>query len=182
MKSELLAAENVVCGVRDGLLQTVTRVHEVVGPLIGEPGEELEYENGKAVFVDMSDLAGRDVTIHAVESWTGRRSWAGVGVDKDELGTLGGMDAVMEVFRSLVKLRRKGVPMETATGDGTVLVFCRVDSRLAGAHLVAQEVEDVRIQVSPVCRVFEVVSHPSGLAAVVCGKHPADGASHPLGQ
>ena len=182
MKGKVLAAENVVCDVRDGLLQAVTRVHEMVGPLTGEPGEELEYDNGKAVFVDMSNLARRDVTVHEVESRTGRRSGASVGVDKDELGTLGDLDAVVEVFRPLVKLHLKGVPMETTTGDGTVVVFSRVDIRLAGAILGAQEVEDVTIQVSPVCRVFEVISHLSGLAAVFCGKHPADGASHPLSQ
>ena len=134
------------------------------------------------MFVDMSYLSGCDVTVHKVESWTVRRSGAGVRGDKDELGTLGGKYAVVEVFRPLVKLRRKGVPMETATGYGTVLAFCRVDIRLAGAHLIAQEVEDGRVQVSPVCRVFEVISHLSGLAAVVCGKHPADSARHPLSQ
>ena len=37
MKGEVLAAKNVVCGLRGGLLQAVARIREVVGPLTGNP-------------------------------------------------------------------------------------------------------------------------------------------------
>ena len=128
----------------------------------------------------MSDLPWRDVTIHEAGSWTACRGGPGVGVDKYKPGTLGGMDTIVEVCGPLVKLRREGVPMENTTGDGTACVFSRVNIRLAGLHLGVQEVEDGRIQISPVGRVFEIISHLSGLAVVVCGQHPADGAGHIL--